>query len=77
MRSLSHSIEQEMQKVVEDDLVAVRQADRSLNSLDFSRLLTMGRLVSISFGEISLTLEHWQMAKELERLRRERLQDRL
>ncbi|KAK4363560.1 hypothetical protein RND71_018801 [Anisodus tanguticus] len=74
MRSLSHSIEQEIQKVVEDDLVAARQADRSLSSLDFSRLLTMGRLVSLSFGETSLTLEHWQMAKELERLRKERLQ---
>ncbi|XP_009799229.1 mini-chromosome maintenance complex-binding protein [Nicotiana sylvestris] len=74
MRSLSHSIEQEMQKVVEDDLVAARQADRSLSSQDFSRLLTMGRLISLSFGETSLTLEHWQMAKELERLRKERLQ---
>ncbi|XP_060181731.1 mini-chromosome maintenance complex-binding protein [Lycium barbarum] len=74
MRSLSHSIEQEMQKVLEDDLVAARQEDRSLSSLDFSRLLTMGRLVSLSFGETSLTLEHWQMAKELERLCKERLQ---
>ncbi|KAL3334425.1 hypothetical protein AABB24_030924 [Solanum stoloniferum] len=73
MRSLSHSITQEMQKVVEDDLVAARQADRSLGSLDFSRFLTMGRLVSLSFGETTLTLEHWQMAKELERLRKERL----
>ncbi|CAN4101635.1 unnamed protein product [Withania somnifera] len=77
MRSLSHCIEKEMQKVVEDDLVAARQADRSLSSLDFSRLLTIGRLVSLSFGETSLTFEHWQMAKELERLRKERLQDSL
>ncbi|CAN4076304.1 unnamed protein product [Withania somnifera] len=77
VKSLAHSIEQEMQKVVEDDLVAARRADRSLSSLDFSRLLTIGRLVSLSFGEISLTLEHWQMAKELERLRKERLQDSL
>lgn len=86
--------------MVEDDLVAARQADRSLSSQDFSRsvgvlvlfvwfschaigcvktdvccrLLTMGRLISLSFGETSLTLEHWQMAKELERLRKERLQ---
>ncbi|XP_055831428.1 mini-chromosome maintenance complex-binding protein isoform X2 [Solanum dulcamara] len=77
MRSLSHSIAQEMQKFVEDDLVAARQADRNLSGLDFSRLLTMGRLVSLSFGETSLTLEHWQMAKELERLRKERLQGSL
>ncbi|XP_059627903.1 mini-chromosome maintenance complex-binding protein isoform X2 [Cornus florida] len=74
LRSLPHSIEPDMQKVVEDDMVAARQADRSLGSQEFSRLLTMGRLMSASFGETSLSLERWQMVKELERLRRERLQ---
>ncbi|KAL9418716.1 hypothetical protein AB3S75_036632 [Citrus x aurantiifolia] len=73
VRSLPHSIESDMQKVVESDLVAARQADRSLGGQDLSRLLTMGRLMSASFGETSLSLEHWQMVKELERLRRERL----
>lgn len=73
LRSQSHSISPEMQKVVEEDLVAARQADRSLASQDFSRLLTMSRLVSLSFGETSLSMEHWQMVKELERLRKERL----
>ncbi|XWS74486.1 hypothetical protein CRYUN_Cryun01aG0002200 [Craigia yunnanensis] len=73
VRSLQHSIGSEMQKVVEDDLVAARQADRSLGSRDFSRWLTMARLVFSSFGETSLPLEHWQMVKELERLRREKL----
>ncbi|KAK6121773.1 hypothetical protein DH2020_044488 [Rehmannia glutinosa] len=73
MKSLCHSIEPHMQKVVEDDLVAARQADRSLGSQEFSRWLTMGRLMSISFGETCLSMEHWQMVKELERLRKERL----
>ncbi|KAF7830871.1 mini-chromosome maintenance complex-binding protein [Senna tora] len=73
VRLLPHSIESEMQKVVENDLVAARQADRSLNPQDFSRWLTMGRLMSLSFGETSLSLEHWQMVKELEKLRSERL----
>ncbi|XP_028782297.1 mini-chromosome maintenance complex-binding protein isoform X2 [Neltuma alba] len=73
VRLLPHSIESEMQKVVENDLVAARQADRSLNPQDFSRWLTMGRLMSLSFGETSLSLEHWQMIKELERLRKQRL----
>ncbi|KAK1570503.1 hypothetical protein Q3G72_002880 [Acer saccharum] len=73
VRSLPHSIETEMQKVIENDLVAARQADRSLGSQDFSRWLTMGRLISASFGETTLSLEHWQMVKEMERLRRERL----
>ncbi|KAL0359119.1 UNVERIFIED_CONTAM: Mini-chromosome maintenance complex-binding protein [Sesamum angustifolium] len=73
MKSLSHSIEPHMQKVVEDDLVAARQADRSLGSQEFSRWLTMGRLMSVSFGETCLSMEHWQMVRELERLRKERL----
>lgn len=38
------------------------------------RWLTMAELMSASFGEKCLTLEHWQMIKELERLRKERLQ---
>ncbi|GAB4827687.1 hypothetical protein Ancab_034573 [Ancistrocladus abbreviatus] len=73
LRLLPHSISPEMQKVVEDDLVAARQADRAVDSQDFSRLLTMGRLMSLSYGETSLSLEHWQLVKELERLRKERL----
>ncbi|OMO63637.1 Mini-chromosome maintenance complex-binding protein [Corchorus capsularis] len=73
VRSLPHSIGSEMQKVVEDDLVAARQANRNLGSQDFSRWLTMARLVSTSFGETNLSLEHWQLVKELERLRMERL----
>ncbi|KAG2730642.1 hypothetical protein I3843_01G297700 [Carya illinoinensis] len=73
VKSLPHSIESEMQKVVENDLVAARQTDRSIGSHDFNRWLTMGRLMSLSFGETCLSLEHWQMVKELERLRRERL----
>ncbi|CAN0923837.1 Mini-chromosome maintenance complex-binding protein [Linum grandiflorum] len=72
-RTMSHSIELEMQEVVERDLVAARQADRSIGSEEFSRMLTMGRLMSLSFGEKALTLEHWEMVKELERLRKERL----
>ncbi|XP_031282616.1 mini-chromosome maintenance complex-binding protein-like [Pistacia vera] len=73
VRSLPHSIESEMQQVVENDLVAARQTNRSLNSKDLSRLVTMGRLMSASFGETTLTLQHWQLVKELERLRMERL----
>ncbi|XP_010517485.1 PREDICTED: mini-chromosome maintenance complex-binding protein-like [Camelina sativa] len=72
-KSLSHSIGQELQQVVENDLVAARQTDRSLGSQDLSRLLTMARMMSVSYGETTLSLEHWQMVLELERLRKERL----
>ncbi|XP_026412288.1 mini-chromosome maintenance complex-binding protein-like [Papaver somniferum] len=73
LRSLPHVIDPELQKVIENDLVEARQEDRSLGSNDFSRWLTMARLMSASFGETSLSLEHWQMVKELERLRNDRL----
>ncbi|XP_068641394.1 mini-chromosome maintenance complex-binding protein [Aristolochia californica] len=73
LRSLSHVIEPEMQKVLEDDMVAARQGDRTLGAADFSRWMTMARLMTASFGETNLSLEHWQMVKELERLRKERL----
>ncbi|CAL1371747.1 unnamed protein product [Linum trigynum] len=73
MRTLSHTIESEIQEVVEKDLVAARQADRRIGSKEFSSLLTMGRLMSLSFGETTLSLEHWEMVKELEKLRKERI----
>ncbi|CAN8317626.1 unnamed protein product [Cochlearia groenlandica] len=72
-KSLSHTIGQELQQVVENDLVAARQIDRSLGSQDLSRLLTMARMMSVSYGETNLSLEHWQMVLELERLRKERV----
>ncbi|XP_058753101.1 mini-chromosome maintenance complex-binding protein-like [Vicia villosa] len=73
VRQLPHCMESGMEKMVESDLVDAIQADRSLSIQDFSRWLTMGRLMSLSYGETSMSLEHWQMARELERLRRERL----
>ncbi|KAK1285285.1 Mini-chromosome maintenance complex-binding protein [Acorus calamus] len=73
LRELPHSIEPEMQKMIEDDMVKSRQEDRSLGANDFSRWMTMSRLISASLGETNLSLEHWKMAKELERLRKERL----
>ncbi|KAD2805243.1 hypothetical protein E3N88_38620 [Mikania micrantha] len=73
VRSLPHTIGADMQKVVEDDMVAARQVNRSLGTEDFNRWLTMGRLMGVSFGETCLSHEHWQMVKEMERLRKERL----
>lgn len=36
------------------------------------RWLTMAQLMAASFGEKILSVEHWQMVKEIERLRKER-----
>ncbi|CAN6830078.1 unnamed protein product [Brassica oleracea] len=85
-KSLSNSIGEELQQVLENDLVELRQTGRSSGSQDlsriffwqfclvgFCRLLTMARMMSVSYGETTLSLEHWQMVLELERLRKERL----
>ncbi|KAI5319979.1 hypothetical protein L3X38_039687 [Prunus dulcis] len=40
LRSLRHSIESEMQKVIQHDSVAARQEDRKLRNQNFSRLGT-------------------------------------
>lgn len=39
---------------------------------NYCRWLTMARLMAASFGETFLSMEHWQMVKEMERLRLER-----
>ncbi|KAH9292375.1 hypothetical protein KI387_042437, partial [Taxus chinensis] len=67
MKSYEHTIEAAIQQVVENDMVTARQQDRSIGPEVFSRWLTMARLVSLSFGEKTLTLDHWQMVKDLER----------
>ncbi|KAH0881968.1 hypothetical protein HID58_058064 [Brassica napus] len=72
-KSLSNSIGEELQQVLENDLVELRQTGRSSGSQDLSRLLTMARMMSVSYDETTLSLEHWQMVLELERLRKERL----
>ncbi|EFJ32579.1 hypothetical protein SELMODRAFT_86324 [Selaginella moellendorffii] len=65
-READHVIEPSMQKIVEEDLVAARQNDRTLGSETFHRWLTMARLLSLSYSERSLTRERWEMMKELE-----------
>ncbi|CAL9123278.1 unnamed protein product [Musa textilis] len=73
MRSLQHSSEPETSQILQDEMVAAMQEDRSLGYAGLTRWLTMAELMSASFGEKCVTLEHWQMIKELERLRKERL----
>lgn len=72
-KSFDHTIEAAMQQVVEDDMVAARQDDRSIGTEVFSRWLTMARLVSLSYGERRLSSDHWQIVKDLEKQRSARL----
>lgn len=72
-KSFDHTIEAAMQQIVEDDMVAARQDDRSIGTEVFSRWLTMARLVSLSYGERRLSSDHWQIIKDLEKQRSARL----
>ncbi|KAL0927743.1 hypothetical protein M5K25_001949 [Dendrobium thyrsiflorum] len=47
-----------------------KESNEKLQAL---RFLIMAHLLSASLGETSVSLEHWQKAKELEKLRKERL----
>ncbi|KQK02854.1 hypothetical protein BRADI_2g04117v3 [Brachypodium distachyon] len=74
VRSLPQLSEPETYQAIQDDMVNVMRNDRSLGCSELSRWLTMAQLTASSFGEKSLSMEHWQMVKELERLRKERMQ---
>ncbi|KAJ0985448.1 hypothetical protein J5N97_003804 [Dioscorea zingiberensis] len=73
LRSLPYSSQPDLHQILQDELVAAMREDRSLGPEQLNRWLTMARLISVSFGEKELSLDHWQMFKEMERLRKERL----
>ncbi|CAO2185820.1 unnamed protein product [Urochloa humidicola] len=73
-RSLPQSTEPETYQMIQDEMVSAMRDDRSLGCSELSRWLAMAQIMASSFGEKSLSLEHWQMVKELERLRKQRLQ---
>lgn len=54
-------------------MVAAKKVNVNLRCEDLSRLLTMAQLMSASFGETNLSLERWQMVKEIELLRKKRI----
>ncbi|KAH0464809.1 hypothetical protein IEQ34_004912 [Dendrobium chrysotoxum] len=73
VRSLHYSNGPQVQQMLEDEIVAAMREDRSLGYKDLERVLIMAQLLSASLGETSVSLEQWQKAKELEKLRKERL----
>ncbi|KAL0922527.1 hypothetical protein M5K25_006517 [Dendrobium thyrsiflorum] len=73
VRSLHYSNGSQVQQMLEDEIVAAMQEDRSLGYKDLERMLIMAQLLSASLAETSVSLEQWQRAKELEKLRKERL----
>ncbi|XP_047061589.1 mini-chromosome maintenance complex-binding protein-like [Lolium rigidum] len=74
VRSLPQSNEPEILQTIQDEMVNAMREDRGLGCSELSRWLTMAQITASSFGEKSLSMEHWQMVKELERLRKQRMQ---
>ncbi|XP_045147557.1 mini-chromosome maintenance complex-binding protein isoform X2 [Echinops telfairi] len=75
LRFLDYSISEEITKAVEDDFVEMRKNDpQSITADDLHQLLVVARFLSLSAGQTTLSRERWLRAKQLEALRRGRLQ---
>uniref|UniRef100_A0AAY4C751 Mini-chromosome maintenance complex-binding protein n=1 Tax=Denticeps clupeoides TaxID=299321 RepID=A0AAY4C751_9TELE len=74
-RELDYNIAEEVTKAVEDDFVDMRKDDpQSISAEDLHRLLVVSRLLSLSFGQTSLSRDTWLRAKNLEMVRMNRIQ---
>lgn len=56
-----------------EDFLQLRKADSAFSAQMFESLLTLSRLVAISYGEAGATLQRWEEAKKLEETRLGRL----
>ncbi|XP_069755970.1 mini-chromosome maintenance complex-binding protein isoform X2 [Narcine bancroftii] len=75
LRLMDYSISDEVTKAVEEDFVEMRKSNpQSITAEDLHHLLVVARLVSLSAGHTTLSRERWQRAKQLEALRRSRIQ---
>lgn len=57
----------------ENAFVTARQANNKLDQSDFSRWLTLARLLAMSTGSTEVLPEHWQRMQEMETERGKRL----
>ncbi|XP_026992099.2 mini-chromosome maintenance complex-binding protein isoform X1 [Tachysurus fulvidraco] len=74
-RSLDYSISDQITKAVEEDFVEMRKDDpQSISAEDLHRMLVVARLLSLSYGQTTLSRECWMKAKQLELLRTSRTQ---
>ncbi|XP_050755046.1 mini-chromosome maintenance complex-binding protein [Gymnogyps californianus] len=75
LRLLDYSISDEVTKAVEEDFVEMRKNDpESITADDLHRTLLVARFLSLSAGQTTLSRERWLRAKQLEGLRKARLQ---
>ena len=57
----------------ENAFVAARQANSKLDQSDFSRWLTLARLLAVSTGSSEVLPQHWRRMQEIEAEREKRL----
>uniref|UniRef100_H3AJW8 Mini-chromosome maintenance complex-binding protein n=1 Tax=Latimeria chalumnae TaxID=7897 RepID=H3AJW8_LATCH len=77
LRRMDYNISDEVSKAVEEDFVEMRKNDpQSISAEDLHRILVVARtrLLSLSAGQTTLSRERWLRAKQLECLRKSRLQ---
>ncbi|XP_003746225.1 mini-chromosome maintenance complex-binding protein [Galendromus occidentalis] len=67
-----HQLSDEMQQKVQDDFVKLRSLHKSMTADDLHSLLVVARYVSLLEGEMELTPECWEHAKNLEKERHSR-----
>ena len=69
-----YSLSLEMQEVLQNDFVNSRQqSHNNMTAEDFHLLLLLSRLMSLSYGQSTLTPEMWSHVKQMEAERRARL----
>lgn len=74
LRLMDYNISDEVTKAVEDDFVEMRKYDpQSITADDLHRMLVVARLLSLSAGQTTLSRERWLRAKQMEMLRKGRL----
>jgi len=73
IRSQAFQIDSDMSAVIESDFVQMRKQDPNMNADFFHFMLTLARLLGLSFGESKLTPERWNYMKTLEQQRLSRI----
>ncbi|XP_076831599.1 mini-chromosome maintenance complex-binding protein isoform X2 [Brachyhypopomus gauderio] len=72
---LDYSISEQVTKAVEEDFVEMRKDDpQSISAEDLHRMLSVARLLSLSYGQTTLSRDGWIKAKQLEMVRHSRTQ---
>ncbi|EDV59158.1 mini-chromosome maintenance complex-binding protein [Drosophila erecta] len=73
-RTSSFSVSEEHTEMIQQDFVDMRKANAKINGDDLHGLLVLSRLLGIARGKDTLDKETWQLAREFEAKRRQRIQ---